>query len=63
MENQVTNALNALKFLTESIREPTSKPELRKPLQTSLEKTREYDSKVISRALDLFYGTGLKAVV
>lgn len=63
MENQVTNALDTLKFLTSAIREPTKKPELRKPLRTSLEKLHDYDEGIITRALDMFYQPGLKVVV
>ena len=63
MENQVTNALNTLKFLTSSIREPTSKPALRKPLQEALERLHEFEQDAITRALDMFYLPGLKVVV
>lgn len=63
MENQVTNALATLKFLTSSIREPATKTVLRKALRTSLEKLHEYDQNTITRALDMFYTPGLKVVV
>ena len=62
MENQVTNAVDTLKFLTSSIRAPTTKPMLRASLQAALERLHDYDPSNITQALDLFFGGGLKVV-
>lgn len=56
------SALSTLRYLTSSIVDVTTKVHLRPKLAESLEETKDYDAGTIERALDQFFGQGLKVV-
>lgn len=56
------SAVSTLRYLTSNIVTPTEKEYLRGPLRKSLETIQDYDLPTIDRALDHFFGAGLKAV-
>jgi hypothetical protein len=56
------SALSVLRFLTSNILDATRKSYLRSPLEGSLIATGDYDPTTIERALDHFFGDGLKVV-
>jgi hypothetical protein len=56
------SAVSTLRYLTSNIVKPTEKEYLRETLRASLVTTKDYDLPTVERALDHFFGTGLKAV-
>jgi hypothetical protein len=56
------SAVSVLRYLTANIVDAPKKAYLRNPLAASLEAAGEYEPTTIDRALEHFFGDGLKAV-